>query len=150
MRSVSKKRQRQRRSPEGGAYRNMLGEVPWCFACGRTAETMPRNWAGVWMLQRAHLAAGSGRMVRVEDRRGVNVLCVLCHMLHSHHGTGTVRINCREYRTISDANMLWMKRERDPDFWDWDWIASKWIGIPPEPVEPVWLRAEFKRRAAHG
>lgn len=137
MRSVSKKRSRQRRSPEGIAYDNCLTAACNCLVCGRTDREKPPNWFAPFRYERAHLSAGSGRMVRCEDVRAVVILCALCHRLHRHECEGTHRIGCVEYQTISDANLLWVKRERDPEFWDWEFIVSKWIGAPPEPVEPV-------------
>jgi len=135
MRAISKKRQRQRRSPEGIAYRDMIAAKPWCWACGRSQSDRPRWWYADWSLQRMHVAAGGGRMVRVEDRRAAIVGCPLCHWRHRHHTYGSkIKLNSRWITTLTNANVLWVKCERDPNFWDWDWI--------------VWMRASSSSGAS--
>ena len=138
LRRTGLKKSRRDRSPSGIAYARYLSDATSCIACGRTADpkSKPRGWHGPWRLERAHLSSGGGRMVRVEDVRAVVILCSLCHRLHVHHG-GQIQVVAGEsHHDLSDANLLWLKRERDPANWDLDFIASKWIGIPPEPVEP--------------
>ncbi len=128
-------------------YTRMLQDCgkPFCWACGR-GNDKPYWWPAPWFLQRAHLASGSGRMFRALDRRAVNILCSVCHESHSHLGGGTVNLCGQHIREISDANMLWLKRERDPEYWDAQWIGLQWIGLPPDPVEPVWLREQYQER----
>lgn len=117
---------------------NVLYETgrPWCWACGADPP-----------LERAHLSAGGGRQVRKEDRRGVVLLCRDCHLIHIHDKKyhdwpeALVPEDC-----ITDAGMLWIKRERDPQYYDPEWIKSVWIGNPPDPAEPVWLRDVYERR----
>lgn len=106
------------------SYEGMVCEVvnPWCWCCG--SETA---------LERAHLMAGGGKGLRVEDRRAVNLLCPSCHRVHQHSGP-----------QLSNAHMLWLKRERDPGYWDPSFISWFWIGIPPEPVEPTWQRDKYQ------
>ena len=132
MRRVSKKRKEQRETPEGSAYANILYETsrPWCWACGVDPP-----------LERAHLAAGSGTMLRVENRKGIVLLCSPCHRLHRH--TKPEQCICDP---LTDANVLWLKRERDPDYWDPLFVRNVWIGAPPDPEEPTWLRDLYLRR----
>jgi hypothetical protein len=108
---------------------------PWCWSCGRGEREKPTNWHAPWFLQNAHLAAGSGKCRRVEEPWFVCRLCPLCHACHRHH-EAMVRINGEELPAITDANMLWLKRERDPWFWHPQAIAKEWIGVPPEPTAP--------------
>jgi hypothetical protein len=117
----------------------------WCWACGAGRFNPPSWWLLPWYIERAHLSAGSGGMQRIEDERAVVLLCSLCHRLHQHHDEA-VKIYGREFPALTDANVLWLKRERDPDNWDWEAIRSWWIGEPPEPVKSEWYEIKYSER----
>lgn len=121
-------------------YAEMLREVsnPWCFACGRDETQRHPKWHAPWYLQRAHLGAGSGSMLRIQDRRLVNILCPLCHFAHrSKPGEEGVLFSFQtSVPVITNANMLWIKNYRDPRWYDPEAIAKVWVGIPPEPEIP--------------
>ena len=119
-------------------YDSLLTRQHVCQCCGRDDSYVdrPAFWHASWMMHRAHLAAGSGKMLRVHDIRAVLVLCPLCHMLHTHAGTPQV-IGGGTFRGISDGNMLWLKR-REEAFWDPQYLESIWTGCLPEIVEPAW------------
>ena len=141
MNRVSKKKAASRKTEEYARYRLMLEETdkPWCWGCGRKYSNdrfLP--------LVRAHLSAGAGRQIRKEDRRAVVILCNDCHWRHRHE------MPAAHGDFITDAEVLWLKRERDPEFWDWEFIKSIWLANnPPEPVEPVWLREVYQRNQQH-
>lgn len=120
-------------------YATMIAEhpKPWCWICGRDERQVPHDWHASWYLQRAHLAAGSGCMVRKEDVRLVVISCPRCHALHRHRDTGPIRLNGRPYPPITDANMMWVKRERDPEQFDMAFIAQHWYGGMPDPAPPA-------------
>jgi len=129
------------------AYKLILVEYPYCMACGRDATERPAKWGAPWRLERAHLAAGRSKMCRHEDRRAVVSLCGRCHLLHSTHGRGVARINGLELPRLSNAHVLWIKRERDPEWWDLAWIQERWLDVVPDPESPPeWFLAEFESR----
>ena len=119
------------------SYDNMVNEVsnPFCWACGRGHNEKPTKWFAPWMIQRCHLAAGSGRMKRIEERWYVNLLCPLCHALHRHKFT-EIRIFGTVLPALTDAAMLWIKADRDRQWWDMQRIQRAWIGNPPSPESP--------------
>lgn len=121
MRSVSLRRQRQRRTLTGIEYQQMLiaTDKPWCWFCG-----------SVEMLERSHLMAGGGAAQRAEDRRMANLCCRKCHRTHQHHSPTADGL------VITDANMLWIKQRRDPEYWDPEFLQSKWLKRLPDPSEP--------------
>lgn len=91
-----------------------------------------------WGLHLAHLASGSGKFSRVDDRRAVILLCPLAHMLHVHNRRRTLalRINGKTWPTLDDANTIWLKRAFDSGYYDWQFIKAHWTGEPPEPEPP--------------
>lgn len=123
--------------------------TPWCFACGRTKFERPIAWYAPWQMQIAHLAAGGSKMKRHLDRRAVILLCPWCHLLHTTHGTSTrtvMGILCPE---LANEHVLFLKRLRDPEFWDPEWIAARWTGVLPDPVQPAeWFTNQYVSR--HG
>ena len=110
-------------------------EQKYCWICGRGEWDKPDWYHAPWLLQRAHISAGSGRMRRLEDRRFAVLACARCHLVHSHSGAGR-RVGGIDWPGISDANMLWVKRERDSEWWDLEKIAGVWLGEVPEPEQP--------------
>ena len=125
MSRVSNRRQEARQGPYYEAYVNIIEttQFPWCWCCGVDRVG----------LDRAHLSSGSGCMRREEDRRAVVLLCRTCHLRHQR-GTGGVRIAGQTFRPIGDSHVLFIKRHRDPSFWDLDYLKSVWRGPFPEIV----------------
>lgn len=84
-------------------------------------------------------------MKREDDRRGVNCLCPLLHQLHvvDCERTPTMKINGNEFPTIDNANMIWIKKEFDPEFYDIEYITRIWACNPPEPkpLHNHWLQS---------
>ena len=120
----------------------------WCWACGRDHFERAAGWCAPWFLQRAHVASGGCVRARVEDVRAINILCPRCHALN--HGSV---IRCRKDKlpTISTASMLWIKRARDPDNWDLEFLRSIWLGNPPDPEPPHdWFLHEYDTRRECG
>lgn len=117
---------------------------PHCWACGRGWSDKPDDWFASWRIERAHVAAGSGTMVRQQDVRAVVLLCSRCHLSHSHNGE-TVLLNGELLPGLSDANVLWLKGMRDVI--DWEYLRGVWLGTVPEPVEPPqWYLDEYECR----
>lgn len=129
-------------------YMNMLSDtsLPWCWACGRDDRERPRNWGGDWHIQRSHVSAGSGRLLRIEERWYVILLCPRCHLLHRHNHS-EVRLCGDVFHTLTDANALWLKIERDPQWWSRERISKAWLGAPPSPESPhEWFLSEYESR----
>ena len=109
--------------------------LDFCWADGRGYSDQPSFWQGPWFLHLAHLSSGSGRMRRLQDRRLVVPLCPLCHDLHQRAG-GTKKIGGHTFPCLTDGNMLYLKNARDPEHYDPEFIASVWLGVPPEMESP--------------
>jgi hypothetical protein len=107
---------------------------PHCWACG-TADR-----------QRAHIGAGSGTMRREEDVRAVCLLCLRCHSCHRHNAGDAVKFNGVLYPRLTDANMLWLKAERDVI--DWEYLKRVWRALNlPEPEPPAaWYLEQYAMR----
>lgn len=127
-------------------YDAMLQGDVFCWACGRDAQDRHPQYHAPWVIQRAHLSAGSGRMTRIESREYVILLCPFCHLLHRHH-PGEVKLFGEYYPALTDANCIWLKLHRDPEFYSSSLIAKAWIGNPPSPEAPhEWFLEEFISR----
>jgi len=110
----------------------------WNCLCKPTDERWP--FTEPTNLENAHIFGGHGR--RKNDRRAVNRLCNLCHRLS--HGA-TVRVRGKDLPKLTLANMLWLKREFDPKYYDPVYLAriAGWAGPEslPDPTEPERWRA---------
>ena len=117
-----------------------------CWACGRGKHERPPEWYAPWWLQKAHLAAGSGKARRIKgDRRHIVILCPVCHLMHRH--------NAGEDRHgvpyLTNANTIWLKMTRDGAYYDVKAIARSWNGNPPEPCAPDrYYLDQYEARAA--
>jgi len=86
-------------------------------------------------------------MQRIHDRRAVVLLCPLCHACHRHEWTEPITICHLEIPPLTDAAVLWLKRQMDPMHWDPDAIATWWLGTVPEPEQPnEWYMDEYLLR----
>jgi hypothetical protein len=110
----------------------------YCWLCGRTQYEKPRNWYAPWWLQIAHIASGGGSAMRVDDIRAVTLLCPQCHDCHVSDSDRlpSKTINGEELPTIDARHTIWLKEQLDPEHYDRAYLASIWIGIPPDPEEP--------------
>jgi hypothetical protein len=84
-------------------------------------------------------------MARVDAEWAVVLLCPLCHMVHWHHDGLAVRVCGHTIPRLTDAMVLWLKRERDA--LDIEQVRKWWTGEPPEPVEPdKWFLDQYEMR----
>lgn len=88
-------------------YDEMRSQFFECWACHATRK--PREYYGPWMLERAHVC----NKPRKEDRRAVIMLCTICHK--ASHGEIVVGF---EVPKLSVSEMIVLKRERDPEWFD--------------------------------
>jgi len=149
MKSISPKHRRDFSNEDGQRYLMMLKETdrPWCWACGRGANDRSSGWFAPWILTLAHLAAGGSKMKRHINRRAVVIFCPLCHLLHSTSGEGSRKVNGTEYPQLSNGNVLWIKRSFDPEWFDLDWIAERWLGELPDLIPPnAWFIGQYRQR----
>lgn len=129
------------------SYVAITQDIPYCFACGRDQWQKPLWYHAYWRLERAHIAAGRSKMLRIEDRRAIVVLCPICHRAHGTNG-GAPRVICGILvPCLSNGAALFLKRLRDPFWWDPEWLESHWIGRLPELVEPdAWFMEQYQER----
>jgi hypothetical protein len=82
----------------------------------------------------------------VEDVRAVVLLCPRCHALH--HGERILSGYAEAcLPPLIDANLLWIKRERDYRNWDVAFLRDLWTVTMPEPAEPpTWFMQEYAMR----
>lgn len=108
---------------QGNVYADFAREFDFCWQCGWREG---RFDTGFWhvKLDVAHVVGGSGR--RKKDRRAIVRLCQFpCHRLA--HGD-VIRHNGLELPKLTMANLLWLKREYDPDYFDPFYIARIQVG----------------------
>ncbi len=104
-------------------FDSMLADTlkPFCWACGRDGSfrDKPDGWFSVWLIERAHLFSGN----RIKDVRACVLLCSLCHKIqHGHH---VVLDGKRvEYPRLTREHMLWLKRYRDPENYDIEFLRG--------------------------
>ena len=110
-------------------YQNQYDEMKLhfsndCWACG--CSDRPSFWFAPWFLHRAHIV----NQPRLKDRRCVVLLCPLCHSIE-HGGR-----HLEAQRTpLETENLLWLKLERDPMFYDLELLQECSVRILPEPKE---------------
>lgn len=141
-------RHQQHREREIERYDQMLVEItkPWCWACGRgTAYAdRPRDWFGPWLIERAHIVNKPRRC----DRRSVVLLCSACHKAGHHQER--IRIDGELLVRIELEHMLWMKRERDPEYYDRAFLQQQSVRILPmaRKLGEFYLR-QYQQRRGH-
>lgn len=130
-------------------YRHFVTEAspPWCWACGRGDREQPPWWHAPWFLQRHHIV----RSPRVEDRRAVILLCPACHgrihgELYREPEVSMLRSPWGGALTL--PAQLWIKRTRDPDYYERAFLAQHHLGkLPPaRPPFGEYRRDYCKRR----
>jgi hypothetical protein len=104
-------------------YNSIRGEfTSECWACGQSDQ--PAFWFAPWFLHRAHIV----NQPRLKDRRCVVLLCPLCHSIE--HGASFLEVARAPLET---KNLLWLKLEHDPEFYDLQILQECSIGMLPEP-----------------
>ena len=107
-------------SEEKEMYGEFACMFPYCWFCAHR-----QNRAVLQELHIAHIIGGSGRS---HDRRNILRLCRDCHRAqHGEHWPG-----CPPQLTL--ANMLWLKKRFDPEFYDREYLQSRRIKrnhLPP-------------------
>lgn len=123
-------------------YRHFIKEheLPFCWLCGRDASERPQWWNAAWLLHRAHIVASP----RVEDVRLIWIGCPWCHAVSEG-----IRFAGAERPKILRANLLWLKRERDLENFDLEFLQRFSVQRLPRAVAPhsVYL-SEYQGR--HG
>lgn len=114
-----------------GEYDRMRLLFPACWACG--ASRGPSWWYAPWLIERAHIANKPRRL----DRRLVVMLCSVCHK-RSH---GERFAAALDWPVLSVAEMLWLKRRCDPDWWDPEFVGRHSVRRLPEPEFPSAMAA---------
>jgi hypothetical protein len=137
----------QHRARERERYDQMLVEIdkPWCWACGRgqSYRDKPREWFGPWLIERAHIVNKPRRF----DRRAVVLLCSGCHKAGYHQER--IRIDGVLPVRIELEHMLWLKRTRDPEYYDRRFLQQQSVIILPQPrkLGEFYLRQYQLRRS---
>lgn len=106
--------------------KDMYGEFAatfwFCWNCA--AHGKPLTYHGL-QLDIAHIIGGAGRS---HDRRNIIRLCRDCHRAqHGEHWPGSPK-------QLTLANMLWLKKWYDPDFYDRQYVQGQRIRrghLPP-------------------
>lgn len=118
---------------EAYEYRNVLLDFPAmrCWYCERDmgpANVRPSWWAGPWFLHRAHIV----NHPRADDRRAITLLCPICHGLH--HGERYPQLPDAKRPTLEE--LLWLKRTKDPQWYDRAWLQRHSIRKLPRARRP--------------
>lgn len=120
-------------------------EFPFCMACG-WPDGQPWQWRDYprW-LENAHILRGTGQ--RRIDRRAILRLCKLDHDIADGPDEPTQRDRAgNRLPKLTRPHLLWLKRERDPDHFDLDWLNSISIQRMPEPAAPPsWFLEQYAR-----
>jgi len=103
---------------------------PVCWACGRSDRDRPSWWNAPWLIERSHIV----NKPRAEDRRAVVLLCSLCHRIQ--HGETFYNLRDAPVVPLTVANMLWLKRQHDPAFYDRQWLEAHTVGKLPRAKRP--------------
>lgn len=119
-----------------------------CWNCGCDPMTdRPHWWLTRFHLERAHIGAGSGRIMRLPDRRAAVLLCSFCHKLHVHRAPPTMFFNMEDYPTITDGMLIGIKKEMDPNYYSARFIRDMWLGKPPRAEKrPRYWQLQFDMR----
>jgi hypothetical protein len=108
-------------------YEAFREEHQTCWACGR--DRKPPKWYEPWLPnERAHIV----NKPRVEDIRCVVSLCTICHRIS--HWERFAHFKQPEKLTLE--NLLWLKREHDPDHFDLEFLQRHSVKRLPTPTPP--------------
>lgn len=122
----------------------------FCWLTGMVGP--PEWWCAPWWLHVAHIASGTAKAVRVNDRRAVVLLSPLAHQAHVSVGSSTMSVNLygREFPTITERHTLFLKQTFDPEYYDERFLQSIWIGRLPSPEmpPPFWRELLFNNIGA--
>lgn len=105
-------------------------EFRYCWACGRRASDS-------WKLDIAHILGGANRH---HDRRNLSLLChVTCHQANNRTGH---TVNGIAWPALPTEALLWLKAQRDPLFFDPEWILKTWRSLDQSGREGAVLPLE--------
>lgn len=96
---------------------SVLLEMPYCAACGRWETSLGEGYLAAELLHPS--------------------------LAHDRWTTLTLCPEHRVWKNLGPAHRLWLKKHRDPCYYDEGFLREWWEGDFPEPEEPRWLRAEF-------
>lgn len=124
------------------AYGTMVQEFwPACCWLDGASDALggkPCWWNAPWLIHRAHIVSSP----RVCDRRAVVLLCPVCHGLHHNE----------RYRMLPEAarptleNLLWLKQQWDPEWFDLEWLQRHSVRRLPEPEMPIGYNVQLLAR----
>lgn len=131
---------------ERSMYDAFTQDFTSCMACGidpkrQICEKFPARW-----LECPHILGGNGQRKQKgeTDRRNLLRLCKLCHDLAHHKTIRKPDRTCLPH--LEREHMLWLKRHRDPDYFDLEFLNSISIRRMPEPeCPPEWFVNQFDR-----
>ena len=104
-------------------YDEIRNEFPAiCWACGTRRK--PSWYHLPFSIERAHIV----NQPRLLDRRCVVLLSSICHRVQEGE-----RFSSDDRNQLSTANMLWLKKEHDPDFFDLEFLQKCSVRILPAP-----------------
>ena len=108
-------------------YRSFITDTGGvCWKCARTAYDRPRWWFAEWQLHPHHIVAKP----RKRDRRACIVLCPACHSVqHDGHYAAYDLTDGGKFPDCTAQKMtieetIKLKRDRDPSFFDPEFLAS--------------------------
>ena len=106
---------RTKRSPQGqqaldAFTKRWLGKP--CWGCGDMRGPFEK-----------HHIAGRDGCLEHDDERDLAHLCQMCHAVHHDNGIKTWHGRTVRVRLTKD-DVLRLKRDRDPEFWDLDWLRK--------------------------
>lgn len=100
-----------------------------CWRCGRTIHNRPKWYFAEWHIDPHHIV----RHPRKRDRRAVVSLCRACHSIQHE---GSVFPHDRR-RPLDLSELMQIKAQLDPAFYDVEFLQSCNIQRLPEPAQVI-------------
>ena len=126
--------------------KSIHNDFDFCFCCG-----FPRTRRLDRKLEAAHLCKQSMGMKRPDDRRAVVLLCAMCHVRQENPTPEPVMVSGQMLPPITGGNMVWLKRQFDPQFFDLTYIdelfGTRNMGkiAPPDPLFASLAKVEMRK-----
>lgn len=124
-------------------YNEFMGAFERCWACGwKPGVSDLRDWMRP-ELHNAHIFGGPNRR---HDRRVIVRLCEGCHRL-SHGAAIRPTPNKARLPPLNVRNVLWLKRYRDPAYYDrkyYHTLLRHTVAYAKHP--PAWFVNEYGRQ----
>lgn len=125
-------------------YETFAEAFPRCWACGWSPE---RSAWRDWMRPELHCAHILGGPNRTCDRRNLCRLCEGCHRLA--HGAA-INVDGRYLPKLWLANLLWLKKHRDPDWYDRKYLTELSRQGLPHPSKPHgWFVGQYQQQGMY-